>query len=126
MPGETPPQTSKITNDHFRPLQVEDLTHLEKNQQVPKNEGYRGPAQSHDKQQVLRPPPNRPSQDNQGQVNSGGSRVQSQVDEFTTLISNSRFGAMVQQGDSPQYIQITPTITAFLEQMKEERRLDCS
>ncbi|GKC22640.1 hypothetical protein Tco_1024790 [Tanacetum coccineum] len=104
MPGETPPQTSKITNDHFRPLQVEDFTHLKKNQQVPKNEGYRSErnltrrsyGESYDEQQVLRPPPNRPSQDNQG------------------------------QGDGPQYIQITPTITAFSEQMKEERRLDSS
>ncbi|GKB57865.1 hypothetical protein Tco_0914051 [Tanacetum coccineum] len=34
MASETPPQILEITNDHSRPLQVEDLTHLEENQQI--------------------------------------------------------------------------------------------
>nr|GEW69403.1 hypothetical protein [Tanacetum cinerariifolium] len=41
-----------------------------------------------------RPPLSRPSQDSRGQGSLGGSREQSWVDDFTTLISN-RFGTRV-------------------------------
>ncbi|GJT74319.1 ribonuclease H-like domain-containing protein [Tanacetum coccineum] len=71
------------------------------------------------------PFPSRPSQDSQGQESSGESKVQSQVDDFITPISN-RFGTKVRQVDESQYIQVTPNITAFLEQMAEERWLASS
>ncbi|GKD35271.1 hypothetical protein Tco_1250780 [Tanacetum coccineum] len=104
-------------NDYSVPIQVEDLTHPEENQHVLETEGHQpdknltkrqvgkvhatydhvgphstlfqeGPARSHDEQQVLRPPPSRPSQDNRGQGSSGRSRVQSRVDDFKTPILN--------------------------------------
>ncbi|GJX57317.1 hypothetical protein Tco_0287214 [Tanacetum coccineum] len=40
MTSGTPPQILKITKDHFGPLQVEDLTHLEENQQISENGGH--------------------------------------------------------------------------------------
>ncbi|GJU50834.1 hypothetical protein Tco_1220389 [Tanacetum coccineum] len=82
MTGDAPPQISELTSDHSRPIQVEDLTNLEENQHVLEIEGHQsalfqeGTARPSDEQQVLRPPPSRPSQDNRGKGSSGGSRVQ--------------------------------------------------
>nr|GEX28829.1 hypothetical protein [Tanacetum cinerariifolium] len=41
MTAETPPQILEMTNDHFGPFQVEDLTHPDENQRIPENEGHR-------------------------------------------------------------------------------------
>ncbi|GKB24235.1 hypothetical protein Tco_0863636 [Tanacetum coccineum] len=154
MTCDTPPQISKLTSDHSGPIQVEDLTHLKENQHFLEIEGHQsggnltrrqtgevhatngyvglhatlfheGTTRPSDEQQVLKSPPSRPTQDNRGQGSSGGSRVQSRVDDFVTPIPN-RFDTRVQKGDGSQYIQVTSNITAFLKQMVEEQRLASS
>ncbi|GJR48373.1 hypothetical protein Tco_1316476 [Tanacetum coccineum] len=70
----------------------------------------------YNEQQVLRPPPKRPSQDNRSQGSTRGSRVQLHVDDFTMPISN-RFSTRVQQGDGSQYIHVMPKIIDFFENM---------
>ncbi|GJX51151.1 hypothetical protein Tco_0277996 [Tanacetum coccineum] len=70
----------------------------------------------YDEQQVLRPPPRRPSQDNRSQGSTRGSRVQLHVDDFTMPISN-RFSTRVQQGDESQYIHVMLKIIDFFEHM---------